>query len=50
MLTSTAFGLIACLLSNVPFVHSAALVASLSQNQTNGKPGIALIMGGSDYV
>lgn len=44
MLTSTTFGLIAGLLTNVPFVHSAALESKLAQSQTNGEPEIALIM------
>ena len=34
---STAFGLIGCLLTSIPFVHSAAL----TQNQTNGLLEIA---------
>lgn len=50
MLTSTTFGLIACLLTSLPFVHSAALVSNLTQSKTNGVPEIALIMEGSNFV
>ena len=41
---SLAFGLIACLLTSVPLVRSATLVANLSQNQTNGTQEIARII------
>ena len=41
---SLTFGLIACLLTSVPLVRSAALVANLSQNQTNGTQEIARII------
>lgn len=49
MLTSTTFGLIASLLTYVPFVHSAALVSNLAQSKTNGIPEIALIIEGSNF-
>ena len=44
MTFSLTFGLIACLLTSVPLVRSAALVSNLSQNQTNGTQEIARIV------
>ena len=44
MWSTITFGLIACLLPNVHFVNSAALVSNLTQNQTNGVHHIVLVV------